>query len=120
MRASRLGLIGIAGGAVAYALRSLRGRSGAQADESTPVGIERARQVDAAQEEVAAVADARPGEALEEVAADPADLVEAERELLTVEGEEGDGHRRRDQNAGVAAQEIAAAQVRARRNGEQV
>jgi hypothetical protein len=43
-----------------------------------------------------------------------ASLVEAERELLTTPGRE---HRRRRQTAGPAAQEIAAAQVRDRRNG---
>lgn len=43
-----------------------------------------------------------------------ANLIEAERELMTVDGDE---HRRRDQTSGAAAQEIAAAQVRARRNG---
>lgn len=59
-----------------------------------------------------------PGATLTEVVDSDADLVEAERELLTVPGEPGEGHRRRDQTAGHAAQEIAAAQVRARRNGE--
>ena len=39
-------------------------------------------------------------------------------DALTVPGEEGENHRRRDQTAGEAAQEIAAAQVRERRNGE--
>lgn len=43
-------------------------------------------------------------------------LVQAERELLTVPSEAGTGHRRRDQTAGRAAQRLAAAQVRARRN----
>lgn len=46
--------------------------------------------------------------------ADPADLVEAERQLLTVPGPKG--HRLRNQTAGAAAREIAAAQVSARRN----
>ncbi len=58
------------------------------------------------------------GSTLDDLAHGDADvLVEAERELLTVPGEPGEGHRRRDQTAGAAAQEIAAAQVRARRNG---
>lgn len=41
-------------------------------------------------------------------------LVAAETELLTVDGAD---HRRRDQTAGPAARELAAAQVRARRYG---
>lgn len=47
---------------------------------------------------------------------DPVELVEAERELLTAPGLPGESHRRRDQTAGRAAQQIAAAQVRSRRN----
>jgi hypothetical protein len=53
-----------------------------------------------------------------DVTADAAPLVSAERDALTVPGGDGETHRRRDQTAGVAAQEIAAEPVRARRNGE--
>ena len=49
--------------------------------------------------------------------ADSSGLVAAERDALTVPGEPGEDHRRRDQTAGSAAQKIAAAQVRARRSG---
>lgn len=41
-------------------------------------------------------------------------LVQEERDRLTVQGEPGEGHRRRDQTAGKEAQEIAAEQVRVR------
>jgi len=45
------------------------------------------------------------------------ELIELERALLTVPGLPGENHRRRDQTSGRAAREIAAAQVRQRRNG---
>jgi hypothetical protein len=71
-----------------------------------------------ARDTVAEIVDSEPaGATIGSVADEPEALVEAERELLTVPGEPGDGHRRRDQTAGAAAQEIAAAQVRSRRNG---
>ncbi len=56
-----------------------------------------------------------PGSELTEaVKLNQTSLVEAERELLTAPGRD---HRRRRQSAGAAAQDIAAAQVRERRNG---
>jgi hypothetical protein len=51
-----------------------------------------------------------------DVTADAAPLVSAERDALTVAGDDGGSHRRRDQTAGEAAQEIAAAQVHQRRS----
>lgn len=135
MRASRMiGLIGVAGGVAAFAARRAgvdrrmllellpgRGDDGGTtaADElpGEPEAIARARRIDAAQDE--ADATALEGEALTEIAQDNAALVHAERELLTVEGDPGEDHRRRDQTAGVAAQDIAAAQVRSRRYGVQ-
>lgn len=135
MRAKWLGLIGLVGGGAAWVLRdtgAVRQVQGRLAEgplgalvgtskgggENEPESLERARHLDDVQDQVAE--NVREGEDLEVVADDPGSLVEAERELLTVEGEEGEAHRRRDQTAGVAAQEIAAAQVRERRNGEQV
>jgi hypothetical protein len=53
------------------------------------------------------------GMLLDEAATLPGGLVDAERELLTVAGDE---HRLREQRSGVASQQIAAAQVRLRRN----
>lgn len=56
-----------------------------------------------------------PGRAQHQVdAVDPAELVQEERDMLTVPG--GNGHRLRDQTAGEEAQQIAARQVSMRRN----
>ena len=52
-----------------------------------------------------------------ELVRDPEELGSRERDLLTVAGAPGETHRRRDQTAGVAAQQLAAAQVSQRRNG---
>ena len=111
-------------GAAVGALERVRDRL----DEITqpdPKGA-RARQLDdeaslddldiATREIVDELASATPlgSELSEAVNLDQTNLVEAERELLTVPGRD---HRRRRQSAGAAAQDIAAAQVRERRNG---
>lgn len=136
MRATTLGIFAVASGAAAWLLRR-RNQDGEalhalEAASSSPLGnadhggeplveepqsISAARDLDEAQAIVATDEAVRDGEAFDEAAADPAELVEAERQLLTVPGDDGAGHRRRDQTAGVAAQDIAAAHVRQRRYG---
>lgn len=116
MRVGRLVALGLAGGAMLYIgmrRREERERRAIGTIPGEPEGIARARDIDAVQARVEQ--DTRSGEALEDL--DAAALVETERDLLTVPGGDGETHRRRDQTAGVAAQEIAAAQVRARRHG---
>lgn len=122
MRARTLGLFALAGSGAAWLLRSRRARvtdtsSSAESSFDEPRSITQARVLDDAHAAVAADDTVREGADFDDVAADPDELVQVERDLLTVPGEVGEGHRRRDQTAGVAAREIAAAQVRQRRYG---
>lgn len=140
MRASKVGLIGVVGGAAIYALRTTglgrraldqldRGRSGE--DVSTQQVVSTASQEGGTKEvwpDVATEFHTDPDRVAAEreeqadrpvdATADASGLVAAERDALTVAGDEGEDHRRRDQTAGEAAQDIAAAQVRARRSSE--
>lgn len=145
---TKLGLAGLLGGAATWALRGDARRlvarvtgttSRERGEQATPTSDEFPREVDARATQQGADEQPSPADPDTEFHVDPeevlarrteradgfvdetadaAGLVAAERDALTVPGEEGEGHRRRDQTAGEAAQEIAAAQVRERRNGE--
>ncbi|MCW2924245.1 MAG: hypothetical protein JWM98_1649 [Thermoleophilia bacterium] len=111
MRVSRALPISLAAGAALWAWRR------ATRGDATQVPFVRTSASNSSIARVTEFPTEAMGASLSEVVRDPAVLVEAERELLTVPGEAGETHRRRDQTAGVAAQELAAAQVRQRRNG---
>lgn len=138
MRLDRLVPLGLVGGVAIWALRETRRvahlagtpvHGGGVDGDGTPVlgqgtgeGADGATAGSRASDTVdELVATEAAGSTIDDLAhGDSEVLVEAERELLTVPGEPGETHRRRDQTAGIAAQEIAAAQVRGRRNGESV
>jgi hypothetical protein len=129
MRASKkFGLAAIVGGAAAYAMNRRRQGSALGGYESATSG--RRSSSGSGPKEFRTEYHADPDEVrarrteqsdqFVDVTADSAPLVAAERDALTVPGEDGEGHRRRDQTAGEAAQEIAAAQVRERRNSDEL
>lgn len=133
MRTGRMATLALLGGAAAWAaretvamrrLRAAANQAGRQVRYRATQAAEEARERASELADAADVDDAS-ATTLEPEAAEPrhpvdvdgpTELVEAERDLLTVPAEPGEEHRRRDQTAGPAAQELAAAQVRMRRN----
>lgn len=128
--AKKFGLAALVGGATAYAFDRRRRQGGATGSSAgaTQRGSDAQRPTQPSPEDVQteyhadgdelAARRSEQADQFVDVTADAAPLVAAERDALTVPGGDGEAHRRRDQTAGEAAQEIAAAQVRERRNGE--